>query len=125
MEQNNRIEEQKNMKGGVPASEQETTITYTRNLAYADVWTSDRTVMTKLDRLCKEAPENYQCADIGKDLSGRLISKAYRIRDKRLLSFRSTRPSRPPRVYTEEELAVLRERLARARNRQGNTPAEG
>ena len=125
MESNNKPQGEKIVKGSVPASEQETTITYARSFAYADVWTSDRTVMAKLDRLCKEAPENYQCTETGLDLSGCLISKSYRIKDKRLVSFRSARVSRPPRVYTEEELSVLRERLARARNRQGSTPAEG
>ena len=114
MESNNRLQEEKSVKRSVPASEQETTITYSRSFVYADVWTSDRTVTTKLNRLCKEAPENYQCTETGLDLSGCLNSKSYRIKDKRLVSFRSTRVSRPPRVYTEEELAVLRERLARA-----------
>lgn len=118
-------EERTISKGSLPIAEQETTISYSREFTYAEVWTSDRTVMTKLDRLCKNFPENYQCTDIGKSLSGELISKTYRIKDKGLISFRSARTSRPPREYTEEELDALRERLAAAREKQKSARADG
>ena len=55
-------------------NEQETSINYNREKKTVDVWTSDRTVMTKLDRLCETAPENYKCIDIAKTKDGELIS---------------------------------------------------
>ena len=69
-------------------SEQETTINYNREDKDRDVWTADRTVMTKLDRLCETAPENYKCIDTAYDRDGNLISKQYKVADKSLLTFR-------------------------------------
>ena len=69
-------------------SEQETTINYNREDKDMDVWTADRTVMTKLDRLCETAPENYKCIDTAYDHDGNLISKQYKVADKSLLTFR-------------------------------------
>ena len=45
--------------------EQETTISFRRVDDFATVWTSDTTVMTKLDRMCRESPENYKCTETG------------------------------------------------------------
>ena len=50
----------------ISLSEQETTISYNRDEDHAIVWTNDRTMITKLDKLCREAPENYQCIEVGK-----------------------------------------------------------
>ena len=44
-------------------NEQETTINFAREDGYATIWTSDRTVMTKLDILVREAPENWRLQD--------------------------------------------------------------
>ena len=46
-------------KGGVPASEQETTINYSRDDNCAVVYTCDNTVLTKLKRLQKANPKAY------------------------------------------------------------------
>lgn len=74
---------------GVPAIEQETTITYCRTLPIVEIWTNDRTVMTKFDKLVKESPEFYKLKEIGLDRAGHLLCKTYILRDKSMMSFRS------------------------------------
>jgi hypothetical protein len=97
-------------------SEQETSINYNREKKTVDVWTSDRTVMTKLDRLCETAPENYKCIDIAKTKDGELISKRYTIVDKSLLSFRSKKVKVN---LSEEQKQAKAERLRQARAQKG------
>lgn len=72
-------------------SEQETTINFARQDGYATIWTSDRTVMTRLDKLVKESPEYWRLQEEACDKFGELISKTYRLQDKRLISFRKAR----------------------------------
>lgn len=93
--------------GSIPTEEQETTINFQRNEEGFMLWTTDRTVMTRLDKLCQEAPENYSCTDVGKDRAGYLLDKKYYVKDKGLLSFR---PRKMKREFTEEQLETLRER---------------
>ena len=88
--------------------EQETTINFSRTQDAVDVWTSDKTVMTKLDKLCNSAPDFYKLIAEHKaqDDDGAIISKEYRISDKRMLSFRSMK-----RNLTEEQKRKRAERL--------------
>ena len=100
---------------GVSIMEQETTISLSRTDSSADIWTSDTMMMTKLDRLCEEAPENYKCIEEGRLIvppgskaEPEIASKRYRISDKKLLSFRS---KRVVRELTDEQREALRERM--------------
>ena len=88
--------------------EQETTINFSRTQDAVDVWTSDKTVMTKLDKLCITAPGFYKLIAEHKaqDDDGAIISKEYRISDKRMLSFRSMK-----RNLTEEQKRKRAEHL--------------
>ena len=88
--------------------EQETTINFSRTQDAVDVWTSDKTVMTKLDKLCNSAPDFYKLIAEHKaqDDVGAITSKEYRISDKRMLSFRSMK-----RNLTEEQRRERAERL--------------
>ena len=88
--------------------EQETTINFSRTQDAVDVWTSDKTVMTKLDKLCNSAPDFYKLIAEHKaqDDIGAIMSKEYRISDKRMLSFRSMK-----RNLTEEQKRERAERL--------------
>ena len=88
--------------------EQETTINFSRAQDAVDVWTSDKTVMTKLDKLCNSAPDFYKLIAEHKaqDDVGAITSKEYRISDKRMLSFRSMK-----RNLTEEQRRERAERL--------------
>ena len=42
---------------GVPLEEQETVIQFNRTDSHATIYTSDSTMITKLDHLCEDAPE--------------------------------------------------------------------
>lgn len=88
--------------------EQETTINFSRTQDAVDVWTSDKTVMTKLDKLCNSAPDFYKLVaeHRAQDDVGAITSKEYRISDKRMLSFRSMK-----RNLTEEQKRERAERL--------------
>ena len=92
----------------ITLEEQETTINFSRTQDAVDVWTSDKTVMTKLDKLCITAPGFYKLIAEHKaqDDDGAIISKEYRISDKRMLSFRSMK-----RNLTEEQRRERAERL--------------
>lgn len=94
----------------ITLEEQETTINFSRTQDAVDVWTSDKTVMTKLDKLCISAPGFYKLVaeHRAQDDVGTIISKEYRISDKRMLSFRSMK-----RTYnlTEEQKRKRAEQL--------------
>jgi len=86
--------------------EMETTISFSRTRAHAEVWTSDTTMYTRLDKLCKENPAMYTCTEEARNRHGDLLSKTYRIADKSMLSFRSKKV-----VLTEEQKAERAKRL--------------
>lgn len=99
---------------GIPLVEQETAINYRRSEDGAEIWTSDRTVMTKLDRMCQEAPENYQCTETGRALnSDAVMCKVYSISDKSLISFRARRVKLE---LTDEQKRERAERMRRLQN---------
>ena len=54
----------------MPINKQETTISYSRDSQEVTVWTSDRTVMTKLDRLCETAPDYYRLTETANNYTG-------------------------------------------------------
>lgn len=97
-----------NQYSNIPTDEQETMISYSRTDAAVFVWTNDRTVMTRLDKLCSTAPDCYSCTDTGRTLDGTIMDKRYSITDKSLLSFR---PARKVIVMTDEQRAAAAERL--------------
>lgn len=88
---------------GAPISEQETVIQFDRDGETMNIYTSDSTVMTKLDKIYKRTREHR--AD------GQLYAVEYDV-DKRLLSFRSKLTKR---TMTDKEKAVLSERMKRMR----------
>lgn len=94
----------------ITLEEQETTINFSRTQNAVNVWTSDRTVMTKLDKLCITAPDFYKliAEHRAQDDVGAITSKEYQISDKRMLSFRSMK-----RTYnlTEEQKRKRAEQL--------------
>lgn len=98
----------------VSYEEQETTISFSRDKDSAEIWTSDRTVMTKLDKLCEESPEYWKCKKVEKFLDGSLANKVYTVTDKTLISFRSKKVKRE---LTDEQRAELAERMKNARER--------
>ena len=99
-------------RSAISPSEQETTISFSRDGKIADVWTSDTTMMTKLDKLCKESPNDYVCIEETRTLDGLLANKRYTIKNKKLVSFRS---GSVKRQMTDEQRAKSAERLRQAR----------
>lgn len=85
----------------VPINEQETTISFSRTEESAKIWTSDSTVMTKLDKLVERDSDNWSCEE-QKDKDGDIIAKVYFVQKKKLIAFRADR------VLTEEQKEVLR-----------------
>ena len=94
----------------IPLSEQETTINILRDSEKVDIWTNDSTMMTKLDKMCKTSPENYQCKRIDHFSDGTIADKEYTIADKGLVSFR---PARMKKELTQEQRAIAAERARR------------
>lgn len=100
----------------VPLNEQETTISFSRDEAGVSIWTNDRTVMTRLNKLCETAPESYQLTKTEySKATHEIMGKRYTIKDKRLLSFRAVRMKRD---FTPEQLEELRERGRKNREAQ-------
>ena len=83
----------------VPTDEQETVIQFDRNGTVCHVYTTDLTVMTKLDKIHKRVKQDY--------VNGKPIAAYYEF-DKKLLSFRSKRVSRN---YTEDERKKASDRM--------------
>lgn len=92
--------EERIMNNNVSVSEQETYISFMRDEEFATVYTSDTTQMTRLDKLCKNYPDNYSLiSDTGR-------GKTYKIFDKALISLRSKR-----REISEETREARSERF--------------
>lgn len=90
----------------VPTDEQETVIQFDRNSTVCHVYTTDSTVMTKLDKIHKRVKQDY--------VNGKPIAAYYEF-DKRLLSFRSKIMKKN---LSDEEKKKARERLERNRKRK-------
>ena len=93
--------------------EQETIINFNRAEEGATIFTSDRTMMTKLDKLVA-ASEHYSLVR-EETLKGEVCGKLYAVDDKGLVSLRSKKVSRD---MTEEQRRELGERLKNGRNRK-------
>lgn len=87
----------------VPMDEQETVIQFDRNGTVCHVYTTDSTMMTKLDKIHKRVRQDY--------VNGKPIAAYYEF-DKKLLSFRSKIPKR---TLTDEQKKAVSERLRKGR----------
>lgn len=88
------------MSNSVLVSEQETSVLYMRDQDYAEIYTSDSTQITRLDKLCNKSPNYYSLTtDTGR-------GKTYRVSDKSLISFRSAK-----REMTDEQRKAAGERM--------------
>lgn len=90
--------------------EQETTISFSRTENKVDIWTNDRTMITKLDALCESCPTMYISTRTGKNNDGETMDKSYKIMDKSMISFRTKKRTIQ---LTDEQRAERAERLAR------------
>lgn len=99
---------------GVSIAEQETSTNIMRDSEYAEIYTSDSTMMTKYDKFA-ENPDcpDWTCTGIIRDREGNLVAKTYRTK-KRLISARSVIVKRE---LTEEQRQEAAERLRAVRNK--------
>lgn len=100
----------------IPTSEQETVICFGRNDTEATVWTSDSTVMTKLDKKVKDNDSPWELADETVTIDGD-ITKTYKV-PKELVSFRTKQGT--GRELTEEQRQAIAERMRNLRNKEGD-----
>ncbi len=88
----------------VPTDEQETVIRFDRNGKKCYVYTTDSTVMTKLDKIHKRVKQDY--------INRKPVAAYYEF-DKNLITFRSKRVSRKP--LTDKQKEDAKKHLAKAR----------
>lgn len=88
-------------------NEQETVITFSRLDELCEIYTTDSTVMTKLDKRVTNG--DWEQVDTIKE-SGQIVGKIYR-GNKKLVRFVNRQVKRE---FTEEQLDSLRERMQKA-----------
>ena len=99
----------------VPVNEQETVITVSRDSNEATIYTSDTTVMTKLDNLCGSSDEWELTGTDRAKLTGDVLAKNYSVKNKSLGSFRTRKTKRE---MTDEQREAAAERLRKARGKK-------
>lgn len=107
---------------GLNISEQETSVSFSRDSDICTVYTSDTTVMTKLDKLAESNNSpHWKLKEEHKLLNGELIGKTYETH-KRLISFRSNITTRE---MSDEQKEVASERFRKMwKERQQNEESE-
>lgn len=95
----------------VPTNEQETIINFGRSEQGCVIWTSDTTMMTKLDKMVNKSA-HYSLIKEGK-VDGDVVNKEYKIDNKNLISFRSQPVSR---TYTDEQRAEIADRFTKIKH---------
>ena len=93
----------------ISTTEQETTVNFSRTEKKAKVWTSDKLMMTKLDKLVQKDPENWS-VEVQKDRDGDIVAKVYTAEKKKLISFRTDRK------LSEEQRKKMGDRFRRTQN---------
>ena len=92
----------------IEVKEQETTINFSRSGKKMIVWTSDSTVMTKLDKLVKSAPSEWEISKVD-TINGEIVAKEYRASKSRI-TFRGNK-----RQMTDEQRRQMADRLRRTK----------
>lgn len=82
--------------------EQETTITFNAEEKTAEVYSADPVMIRKLDKLCEELPDTYQCTEVTQTGFGKMYTMP-----KKMIRFGK------PRTYTEEQKKTLTANLHR------------
>ena len=107
---------------GLNIPEQETSVSFTRDSDICTVYTSDSTIMTKLDKLVESAKApHWKLKEEHRLLNGELIGKTDETH-KRLISFRSNISTRE---MSEEQKEAASERFRKMwKNRQEKEESE-
>lgn len=99
---------------GISIEEQEICVQASRDQQFARAYVTDRTYMTKLDRMVERAPDKYRVVEEHK-IQGEVIGKTYEF-PKKLLSFRSG--SDANRVMTDKQREEARQRMIKWQEEQ-------
>lgn len=95
---------------GLMIEEQETHVNFKRNDRRAEIYTSDTTMMTKLNKLVNLQDTEWKLErESRQEKSGELIGKTYSCP----VEFITFRSKRTKRTYTEAEKAEIARRLQR------------
>ena len=107
---------------GLNISEQETSVSFSRDSNICTVYTSDSTVMTKLDKLAEsDKSPHWKLKEEHRLQNGELIGKTYQTH-KRLISFRVNISTRE---MSEEQKEAASERFRQMwKDRQQNEESE-
>ena len=97
-------------------SEQETTIQYSRDSKELHLYTSDNTVVTKMNRLLNTPGTNWRLEKTTY-LDGEPTGYFFVCEDKKAISLKAKPVTREKKELTEEERAVIRTRLRAARSK--------
>lgn len=89
--------------------EQETHVNFNRNDERATVYTSDTTMMTKLNKLVELQDTEWKLESVSKLKNGELVGKTYSCP----VGFISFRKKKIERIYSEAEKKEIAERLSR------------
>lgn len=98
---------------GLMVEEQETQVNFSRNDKRAMIYTSDSTMMTKLNKLVELQDTEWKLESVSKLKNGELIGKTYSCQ----VSFISFRRKKVKRTYSEAEKKEMAERFGRKRVR--------
>lgn len=98
------------------ANEQETTIQYSRDSKELHLYTSDNTVVTKMNKLLN-APGTKWRLERTTYLDGEPTGYFFVCEDKKAISLKAKPVTREKKELTEEERAVVRTRLHTARSK--------
>lgn len=88
--------------------EQETTIVFSRKENIAYVYSSDNTMLTKIQKLLNAPDSEWQLIKTSKDRDGNPTGYEFTV-NKKMVSLRAKK--KPGREFTEEERKALGERL--------------
>lgn len=107
---------------GLNIPEQETSVSFTRDSDICTVYTSDSTIMTKLDKLVESAKApHWKLKEEHRLLNGELIGKTYETH-KRLISFRANITTRE---MSKEQKETASERFKQMwKDKQRNNESE-
>ncbi len=94
---------------GLMIEEQETHVNFNRNDDRAIVYTSDTTMMTKLNKLVELQDAEWVLESVSKSKTGEVIGRTYSC-PVNFISFRSKRVNRS---YTQEQKREIADRLRR------------
>ena len=100
---------------GLCIEEQETNINFNRGDSQAKIYTSDSTMITKLDKLIRIENTEWKLERIIKSKNGEEVGRVYSCP----VEFVSFRKKKVRRIFTDEEKKARREQLLKNRKAKG------